>query len=459
MFVARPRLIPYYAVILCAVAALLAAGFGDLGPIARDPWLFAVLVLCVLVLDLIDVDLFGRGSFSPGAVATIALACGFGVVGPIVAEVIAGGVRVAQRKPFLRWGFDLGALAVCGATAALVAHGLPAAGHWMLLAATGASLAYYVVNSLLLCGVWVLAEGVAPVAAWRERLAWAAPHYVAYGLLAGVLLLAHARAGLIVFAIAGLPMALLWLGQKQYLDHTRDSVEELRRSHSKLAEANESLRGLLADKQNLLERVRRSYIATVTSLARTIEAKDPYTGGHTERVADFAVELARELGYTGEDLQAVATGGVIHDIGKIGIRDHVLLKPGRLDPEEWAEMRRHPEISTFILDELEIPQIAKDMARHHHERFDGGGYPDGLMGQQIPLAARILTVADTLDAMTTTRPYRDALPLEAALAECRNNAGSQFCPVVVRALEACCARNPRFWAGAPEPGPAHPVAA
>lgn len=455
MFAARPRLIPLYAAVLCAGAGAVGALLGEPGRIANEPLLFAVLLGCVIVLDTVDVDLFGRGTFSPAAVATIALAVRFGVLGPIAAEGCVAVLSLLRREPLKRWSFDLGALSICGATAALVAGvvagGVPDGGPGLLAVATLAAAAYYAMNAVLLGGVWVLDEGITPLAAWRERLAWAAPHYLVYGLLAGLLLIAERAAGLYAFAIAGLPMALLWLGQKQYLDRTRDAVEELRTSHAELAAANESLRDLLHDKQQLLERVRRSYIATVSSLARTIEAKDPYTRGHTERVADFAVELARELGVTGEALQATAIGGVIHDIGKIGIRDDVLLKPGRLDPAEWAEMRRHPEISTYILDELEIPQIAKDMARHHHERYDGGGYPDGLVGEAIPMAARILAVADTVDAMTTDRPYRAALTLDAALAECRTHAGTQFCPVVVRALEASCARDPRFWSARPQP--------
>jgi hypothetical protein len=450
---ARPRLIPYYAGALCLTAAVAAFALGEPARIADRPWLFLLLVACVLVLDAADVDLFGRGNFSPATVATIALACTFGVLGPVAAELAVATLSLARREPLLKRGFDLGALATCGVAAALVADVLPGATGWLLAHGVVAAAVYYLMNTLLLCGVWGLSEGIAPVAAWRERLAWAAPHYLAYGCLAGLLLLAERQAGLYVFAIAGLPMGLVWLGQQQYLDRTRDSVEELRRSHAELAEVNESLRGLLTEKQELLERVRRSYVSTVSSLARTIEAKDPYTGGHTERVADFAVELARELGLSGEELQAVAIGGVIHDIGKIGIRDQVLLKPGRLDPDEWAEMRRHPEISTYILDELELPRMAKEMARHHHERFDGGGYPDGLVGETIPLAARILAVADTIDAMTTDRPYRDALTLDATLAEVRKHAGTQFCPVVVAALEASCRRRPQLWAVASKPVP------
>src|SRR5439155_1365819 len=169
---------------------------------------------------------------------------------------------------------------------------------------------------------------------------------------------------------------------------------------------------------------------------RTIEAKDPYTGGHTERVATIAQALATRLGFNENELRAVEVGSIVHDIGKIGIPDGILLKHGPLSEEELREMRRHTDIASYILAELELPQAVKQMARSHHERYDGEGYPDGLVGEEIPLAARILSVADALDAMTSDRPYRKALPLDVASAEIQDKVGTQFCPRVVVALRS-----------------------
>ncbi len=349
----------------------------------------------------------------------------------VASEGLATVIRLLRGTPPVRAAFDFGALSLCAILAGFVAAALPDSGLWLVPAAVAAGATYYGANSLMLVGVWVLDEGVSAMKAWKERLAWAGPHYLAYGLFAGLLLLAQRIAGLYVFAIAGLPFVILWLGQKQYLDRTRDGVERLRASHAELQRAHEALR--------------RGSIATVASLARTIEAKDEYTSGHTERVAEYSVELARELDFPKGELEAIALGGVIHDVGKVGVRDQVLLKPGKLDPAEWAEMRRHPEIATYILDGLELPQAAKDIARHHHERYDGGGYPDGLAGEEIPLTARILTVADTFDAMTTTRPYREAMSFAAAVSEIRRGAGSQFCPRVVATLERSLLRRPQAW--------------
>jgi HD-GYP domain-containing protein (c-di-GMP phosphodiesterase class II) len=155
--------------------------------------------------------------------------------------------------------------------------------------------------------------------------------------------------------------------------------------------------------------------------------------------------IAAELGFDSAQLEAVKVGAVIHDIGKIGVPDSVLLKKGALDGGELDAMREHPVIASYILADLELPQIVKQMTRSHHERFDGSGYPDGLEGDEIPLAARVLSVADALDAMTSDRPYRKALALEDALAEVQAQAGTQFCPTVVSALIACSQRDPAWW--------------
>jgi HD-GYP domain-containing protein (c-di-GMP phosphodiesterase class II) len=149
-----------------------------------------------------------------------------------------------------------------------------------------------------------------------------------------------------------------------------------------------------------------------------------------------AVALAERLGYDGEALEAIEIGALLHDIGKIGIPEEILHKQGPLDDDEWAVMRTHPVVSDFILAELELDPIVRQCARSSHERMDGRGYPDGLSGEDIPLPARIVFVADAFDAITSDRPYRRGRSTAAALAEIEANAGTQFCPGVVAALHA-----------------------
>ena len=154
----------------------------------------------------------------------------------------------------------------------------------------------------------------------------------------------------------------------------------------------------------------------LNSLALSIEAKDPYTRGHCDRLAELAVALARHLGLPEEQLLALRRAGIVHDIGKVGVPEHILLKPGPLTDEEWRIMKEHPVIGERICAPLKSFRLVLPIIRHHHEKLDGSGYPDGLKGAQIPLTARILQVVDVFDALTTDRPYRKALSFEAAFA-------------------------------------------
>ena len=159
--------------------------------------------------------------------------------------------------------------------------------------------------------------------------------------------------------------------------------------------------------------------AILRSLALTIDARDPYTDGHCERLAKFAVALGRQLGLTKDELSALSRGGYLHDIGKIGIPDSILLKPTRLTPEEYELMKQHTLIGDRLCGELRSLRLVRGIVRHHHEVLDGTGYPDGLRGEQIPLLAQIVGIVDLFDAVTSSRPYRTAQSREYAFSELR----------------------------------------
>jgi putative nucleotidyltransferase with HDIG domain len=197
----------------------------------------------------------------------------------------------------------------------------------------------------------------------------------------------------------------------------------------------------------LVDELRKTHLETIAALSRSMEAKDYYTGGHTERVSDIAVALARRLGYDGADLDAIEIGALLHDIGKIGIPERILHKPGPLDEDEWKVMKEHPVISEYILSEVDLPGIVLQIARHSHERMDGEGYPDRLAGERIPLPARIVLVADAFDALTSDRPYRRGRRPRAAMEEMRAHVGTQFCPRVMDALEQLFREEPQVLAG------------
>jgi diguanylate cyclase (GGDEF)-like protein len=179
--------------------------------------------------------------------------------------------------------------------------------------------------------------------------------------------------------------------------------------------------------------LRAGLVNTVHALARAVDAKDGYTHSHSQRVARYAAELGHALGLREERLEMLRTAGVLHDVGKIGIPDAVLLKPAKLDNAEFAVMRRHSELGRDIIAGAGLEEIA-EWVLHLHERFDGGGYPDNLSGEEIPLESRILHCADALEAMTSSRIYRPGMELDRALAELERGAGSQFDPHVAAAL-------------------------
>jgi len=162
--------------------------------------------------------------------------------------------------------------------------------------------------------------------------------------------------------------------------------------------------------------------AVLFTLALSVEAKDPYTNGHCERLAHYSVALAKQLGLTGEYLKALHQGGILHDVGKIGIADAILLKPGPLTTEERAVMQTHPVIGARICSPLKSLRLVLPIIRHHHERYDGSGYPDGLKGEEIPLTARILQTVDLFDAFITSRPYKRAFTLDETFALMRSEA-------------------------------------
>jgi HD-GYP domain-containing protein (c-di-GMP phosphodiesterase class II) len=188
----------------------------------------------------------------------------------------------------------------------------------------------------------------------------------------------------------------------------------------------------------LYEELRETFYGTTLALAETLEKRDPYTSGHVKRVRDYTMAIGRRMALPPQDLETLQLSAILHDIGKIGVRDNVLLKPGRLDPEELAAMNQHPGHAAEILQHVKNLQAMVPGVRGHHEKLDGTGYPDGLKGEEIPLFARIIAVADTFDAMTTDRPYRKALTHEVAFAELRKCTGTQFDGAIVETFIAAC---------------------
>ena len=214
------------------------------------------------------------------------------------------------------------------------------------------------------------------------------------------------------------------LDRRRLLMENRFYREELER---KVRERTFELNEALYD-------VEESYKITLEALVTALDAREHETQAHSQRVREYTLTLAQDLGLKHDDLIQTGRGALLHDVGKIGVRDSILLKPGKLSQDEWVEMRMHPQIGYNILQNIEFLSPAAEIVLCHQERWDGKGYPNGLAGLDIPLGARIFAVVDTMDAMTSDRPYRKAMSFEAALEEIRICSGTQFDPRIASAF-------------------------
>jgi putative nucleotidyltransferase with HDIG domain len=385
------------------------------------------LLALTLVLQMFSVQVYGRGSVSVSAIGILTGAFLFNTGSAMGIAIVAALAQWLRRRgQFYKAVFDGANFALSAAAASLIFHSLPQS---RLLAAVLAGAAYAAINTGLLCLAMSLAENTAWRTVWVERFHWARFHFALFGPLALAATIAYEQIGATGLAAFALPPGLMMLSVRQYLERTAAAVDEIRQANLEL---------------------RRAHRDTIAALSRSMEAKDLYTGGHTERVAALAVALAGELGFKNGELDAIEIGALLHDIGKIGVPEQILRKEGPLDDSEWDVIKTHPVVSDYILSELDLHPFVRQCARSSHERIDGAGYPDGLRGDQIPLPARIIFVADAFDALTSTRTYRPARPPFAALAEIRANAGTQFCPRVVAALEKIWRTRPHLLQGQPE---------
>lgn len=202
----------------------------------------------------------------------------------------------------------------------------------------------------------------------------------------------------------------------------------------KLLDATSGYLSILLDNAFLYDDQQLMFIGTLEALSASIDAKDPYTRGHSERVSHLASRLAQAAGLDVDQVERMRIAGLVHDIGKIGVPESVLCKTGRLTRSEYEQMKRHPEIGYHILKDIPLMDDLLPAVLHHHERYDGNGYPHGLRGEHIPMSARIVCVVDSFDAMSSNRTYRTAMTREEIMAELRANAGSQFDPELVEAF-------------------------
>ncbi len=217
-------------------------------------------------------------------------------------------------------------------------------------------------------------------------------------------------------------------------DYQRNLESKVQERTAELQKKNNEIEELFTELKIAFEEVRHSYQDILEALMAALDTRDTETQGHSLRVAEYTVTIARQLNVVEPELTHMRRGALLHDVGKIGVPDAILRKPGKLTEEEWVEMRKHPEIGYHMLSGIKFLEKSLPIVLTHQERFDGTGYPQRLKGEEIPLGSRIFAVVDTLDAMTSNRPYRAALPYERAHQEILDFSGRQFDPDVVKAF-------------------------
>ena len=377
------------------------------------------------------------GSISVGAVGALAGAALIGGGAAVALALAAVVVDVAVRRPPVYTSlYNLGVLTAAGLAAALVfalgPYGVATLGSALFGLAAGA--VYFLVNTSLLSFAIAAEDDLSEVDVWRENFAWLAPYYLAYGFVGAVIAIAYADVHIYVLAVFLAPLVLMRATRVGQLRASRESASRLEEANHTIHRQNVSL-----EEANRL--LRRRSTEALEGLAATVDARDAYTAGHSRRVRELALKIGVEIGLSEPELEMLGHAALFHDIGKIAVPDSILMKPAGLSPSERAVMQIHPVEGAEIVCRLGFLADAVPAIRHHHEHFDGSGYPAELSGTEIPLGARIIHVADALDAMMNARVYRPGRELAGALEELRRKAGTQFCPRCVDAAVAVAVRD------------------
>ncbi len=410
-------------IIATALAGAVLAAAAAIQWDSEDLLLLAVLAGFAAFSVRFDVALFYQSRVSVTVVPILVAATLAGLPGLLVVALAAElAAYVGRGKPYYKSVFNAGALLLSGAAYLGFIEVLsPGSGRseWpnLLALAMAGALVNFLVNSSLVGLAISLSSRRRFVSVWKENYGWLPPHYVILGVLVAAMAFSYEMKGIAALSLVFVPVIIMRFGLQLQRAH-----KELEYAHDQVSRAAHSLK--------------RAYDDTLQSLLAALDNRDNNTGGHSERVAELALAIAGALGIRRgtSEWDEIRSGALLHDVGKIAVPDAVLHKAGALTGDEWEHMRRHPQVGFEIVNRVELLSTAANIILAHHERFDGAGYPSGAAGEEIPLAARIFAVADAYDAMTSDRPYREAMPVADAIEEICRCSGSQFDPTVVDAF-------------------------
>jgi len=384
---------------------------------STDPVKFVCYLIAVILASSLKVSLPGiEGTLSVNFLFTL-----IGILEMSLPETLLIGLvstlaqfywRPARQLKVVQLVFNLSQVTVCSAAAygayKLVSiYVLHVPGPLALLVA---AITHFACNTTAMSTIIGLTEDKPIRKVWTSSYLWSFPYYMVGAAIAGLVSFLNKHIGWQASLLVLPPIYLMYRSYRLYLGKL-----EAEKQHA------EKLSGL--------------HLRTIEALALAIEAKDQTTGEHLQRVRIYAMELARDLGLTEDETEALRAASVLHDIGKLAVPEHIISKPGKLTPEEFEKMKIHPVVGAEILEQVDFPYPVVPIVRAHHEKWDGSGYPNGLEGEAIPIGARILAAVDCLDALASDRQYRKALPLHEAMAKVASEAGVSFDPRVVGILQ------------------------
>ncbi len=396
-------------------------------PAVVDWFGLGIFSVLVILTEWMAVDIYVRNTaVSTSAAPILAGTLLYGPVGALVLSVSFSLVAlVKHRSRFNRFIFNASNQMIAGLTyTGLIAFAGSAFTVWpapvQLLLTVFSAFIVYILTTAPIALAMDLDLGLPFRQVWQEQFSWLAPYYVTMGLIAYAFIFSYQNAGLLGVLVILVPLLLLRLSQKQYIDRTKVIVNELKEKNLKL--------------ERNAEEIIRLNEGLLNTLAELIDVRDPYVLGHSKQVAYLSVRIAQKMGLPHKQVDQLRKAGLLHDIGKLGISESILLKPTHLDPDEYDIVRGHAILGSEILKTSHGLSNLVPIVRHHHERFDGSGYPDQLKSNNIPISSRIIAVADAFEAMASDRPYRKALGFDQILAELQRNSGSQFDPLIVKAF-------------------------
>lgn len=321
-------------------------------------------------------------------------------------------IHTSTRPKWFQVIFSLGGIPVpvMAAQMALKSHRLLELDHTGYTALLAASMMYFAINTLTVAGIISCTTGKPVYETWRNSYLWTSPQYLVGGVIAGVTHYLGTSWGWPALLMAAPPLYLLYRSYSLYL-------------------------GRVEEQQKHILEMSRLHLRTIETLALAIDAKDDTTAAHLRRVQIYASEIGKELKLSASEMMALEAAALLHDVGKLAVPEYIISKPGKLTEEEFEKMKVHPVVGAEILERVQFPYAVVPIVRSHHEKYDGTGYPDGLAGEDIPIGARILSAVDCLDALSSTRQYRQAIPLDDAMRMVAEQSGKSYDPKIIEILQ------------------------